>query len=129
MDKIELSYLILRAIKSASFIPFEKGTLRDRAIYVVITDNGFDIVFNGNILKNITGVNYLPFLEEGTKPHLIPNAFGMGITVWHPGSTKHKDFIKKKSVNLINEILKQQGMEANIYVEYWGSGCIFRNIN
>jgi hypothetical protein len=25
--------------------------------------------------------------------------------------------------------LKQQGMEANIYVEYWGSGCIFRNIN
>lgn len=26
------------------------------------------------------------YVEYGTRPHWIPNAFGWGITVWHPGT-------------------------------------------
>lgn len=26
------------------------------------------------------------YVEFGTRPHRIPNAFGWGITVWHPGT-------------------------------------------
>lgn len=29
---------------------------------------------------------YGDFVEQGTAPHLIPNAFGWGITVHHPGT-------------------------------------------
>lgn len=31
-------------------------------------------------------VSYGDFVEQGTAPHLIPNAFGWGITVHHPGT-------------------------------------------
>lgn len=31
-------------------------------------------------------VFYGGYIEEGTAPHLIPNAFGWGITVHHPGT-------------------------------------------
>ena len=118
MTKNELMILVLNSIKRANFMPIDKGTLRDKAIYAEATSEGFNIVFNGDILKSITGVNYLPFLEEGTKPHIIGNAFGKGIVVWHPGSRKHQGFIEDKSVNLVMGLLKQKGMEVDVYVEY-----------
>lgn len=118
MNKNELMILVLNSIKRASFMPIDKGTLKDKAIYAEATSEGFNIVFNGDILKYITGVNYLPLLEEGTKPHIIGNAFGKGIAVWHPGSRKHQGFIKDKSVNLVMGLLKQKGMEVDVYVEY-----------
>lgn len=33
------------------------------------------------------------YVEFGTRPHLIPNAFGLGITVWHPG-TEAQPFLR-----------------------------------
>lgn len=49
-------------------------------------------------------VPYAVYLQEGTSPHDIPNAFGRGETFgiggkfdgfFHPGSMKHKDFIER----------------------------------
>ena len=76
-------------------------------ISLVERQHGFGIRYSGTV------VPYLHFLEQGTKPHLIRprekkalrfNAGGSEIfakLVRHPGSTKHKGFIKVKTVDAI----------------------------
>jgi hypothetical protein len=97
-----------REIKSAPWFPFKTGRLRDMATYVapgekLINASTYCIVFDSSVAP------YVGFLEEGTKPHDIPGAFGyprpFGIGgrfdgKFHPGSTKHEGFISNKSVNL-----------------------------
>ena len=100
----ELSKIVLDNIRESSWFPFKTGNLKWRATYIVPQKNGFDIVFS---LKKAF---YIDFLEYGTKPHLIPNAFGRGITVMHPGSRKHVGFIRVKSVNsTIQSIIQYTG--------------------
>lgn len=79
--------------------------------------------FGGNLKWNATKVEiggsewaitisktiapYVDFLEYGTEPHLIQNAFGRGITVLHPGSKKHKGFISQGMTNItVNTIIQ-----------------------
>ena len=46
------------------------------------------VVGAGDHVTGYFGSDYevFEFLNEGTVPHPIPNAFGMGITVQHPGT-------------------------------------------
>ena len=108
---------IVSEIKHSSFFPYASGHLRSNATSGRLIDNNtYDICFSSSIAP------YLPYLEEGTAPHDIPFAFvGKKKWIWwypykdgvpflfgmggrfngkfHPGSTKHKDFIKEKCVD------------------------------
>ena len=110
---------ILRNIKSAYFFPYKTGHLRDDATSGdMFNSTTYLIKFDGDIAP------YIEYLEEGTKPHDIPFAFiGKGNWKWwypfgdgvpflfgmggrfngkfHPGSTKHKNFIKDKTIDMI----------------------------
>lgn len=79
----------LYEVKYSRWFPLDTGNLRENATY--LSPDGFSIVFDEQKAP------YIPFLEYGTSPHYIPNAFGRGIIVYHPGSTKHKGFIQNKS--------------------------------
>lgn len=89
----EFAKEVFKDIVNAPWFPFRTGNLKWNATRQFILDTAFAIDFNPN------KAHYIDFLEYGTKPHLIPNAFGRGITVKHPGSRKHVDFIQKKSVD------------------------------
>lgn len=98
----------MNRIKAAAWFPLKTGKLRDRAVYVSPRQGHFgasvcDIVFDDSIAP------YIGFLEEGTKPHDIPGAFGYPLPFgvggrfggkFHPGSAKHKGFISNKSFHL-----------------------------
>ena len=71
------------------------GNLKFNASYIEVGGGEWKIVFDETI------AHYIPYLEYGTEPHLIHNAFGMGITVMHPGSKKHKGFIEKGVVDKV----------------------------
>lgn len=110
---------ILRNIKSAYFFPYKTGHLRDDATSGdMFNSTTYLIKFDGDVAP------YIEYLEEGTKPHDIPFAFiGKGNWKWwypfgdgvpflfgmggrfngkfHPGSTKHKNFIKDKTIDMI----------------------------
>ena len=110
---------LLRNIKSAYFFPYKTGHLRDDATSGdMFNSTTYLIKFDGDIAP------YIQYLEEGTQPHDIPFAFiGKGNWKWwypfgdgvpflfgmggrfngkfHPGSTKHQNFIKDKTINMI----------------------------
>lgn len=110
---------ITEEIKSASWFPYAHGHLRDDATGgTPVEPDVYLISFDSSV------ASYIPYLEEGTKEHDIPFAFvGKGNWVWwypyddgvpflmgmggrfngkfHPGSEKHKDFIKVKAVELV----------------------------
>lgn len=96
---------ILTMIKESSFFPYKTGRLKFHAtIGTMWTPNCYRIHFDSTIAP------YVVYLEEGTRPHNIPGAFGRPIPfgiggrfngMFHPGSDKHKDFIKRDSVNAI----------------------------
>ena len=84
--------------------PYRSGNLRDHATSgQMYFDGVYRIHFSSSVAP------YVEYLEEGTKPHDIPNAFGIeGLGIggrfdgkFHPGSTKHKGFISVKSVGAI----------------------------
>ena len=97
----ELTFLI----KSASWFPYKTGNLRDHATKgTMFNVSTYRINFSSEVAP------YVEYLEEGTKPHDIPRAFGKPLPFgiggrfdgkFHPGSTKHKGFISNKSVNAI----------------------------
>ena len=106
---------VLRTIKSASYFPYKSGHLRDDATWGdMIGNHTYQIQFSGKIAP------YVQYLEEGTTPHDIPNAFGWGDKrvnpythkkpfgvggrfdgFFHPGSTKHYHFIQDKVIDTI----------------------------
>lgn len=56
--------------------PVDTGALR----------NSIGVDVSGLSFEAGPTVFYGDFVEQGTAPHLIPNAFGWGITVHHPGT-------------------------------------------
>lgn len=103
-------------IKGQPWFPYRHGKLRGEA-----TD-GHPVNSNTYVITFDTGIApYIEYLEEGTRPHDIPCAFGreypFGIGgrfegKFHPGSIKHKGFIKDKSVNaIISYITSKYGGE------------------
>ena len=115
--------IITTRIKSASWFPYKHGNLKFSATGGRLLDaNTFRIKFDETVAP------YVVYLEEGTRPHEILPRKVNGVLVftvdgkkvfakkvYHPGSTKHKDFIKDKC---IREILKyfQQKYDAIIEV-------------
>lgn len=100
---------ITMLIKNSVFFPFKKGNLKFRATQGHMVDaNTYVIHFDSTIAP------YVAALEEGSKPHNIPRAFGYNLPFgtfgrfegkFHPGSDKHKGFIKNDCVNTIVDYL------------------------
>ena len=89
------------AIIHASYFPFRTGNLKWNGTKITHGENEASVLFDTNL------VPYITYLEEGTKPHDIPNAFGLGEDFgiggrfegfFHPGSKKHMGFISRDSV-------------------------------
>lgn len=99
----------LNAIKYAPWFPLDTGNLRENA--TKLSPDGFSIVFDE------VAAPYIPYLEGGTNPHFIPFAFGRNIIVYHPGSAKHRGFIKNKSsVTAAEFIAKELNGKAVFYI-------------
>ena len=66
---------LLTLIKRSSFFPYKTGKLKFQATSGFMqTDTTYRIHFSSVIAP------YLEYLEEGTRPHDIPNAFGKGMS-------------------------------------------------
>lgn len=117
----------------SSFFPYDTGLLRRNttAQNIGVTQHEGKLFNTARINFNASTTPYVVYLEEGTRPHDIYNAFGFinpGMPIgngkrisipdfgiggrfdgfFHPGSTKHKNFISHKSVAfVINEINKR----------------------
>lgn len=105
---------VTHLIKNASWFPFKSGRLKFHATSGrMVGMDTYRIQFSGTIAP------YVEYLEEGTAPHDIPRAFGRALPFgiggrfdgkFHPGSTKHKGFIKDKAVNtIVNFIVTRYG--------------------
>ena len=113
---------VTELIKSSSWFPYKSGRLKYHATSgQMYLWNVYRIHFSSAVAP------YVEYLEEGTSPHDIPNAFGFTIPgkktkngrvsipnfgiggrfdgKFHPGSTKHKGFISNKSVNAIVDFI------------------------
>jgi len=96
---------VLTLIKRQSWFPYKTGKLKFQATHgSMYSDTTYRIHFSSTIAP------YVEYLEEGTRPHDIPRAFGKPLPFgiggrfdgkFHPGSTKHKNFIKDKCVQAI----------------------------
>lgn len=96
---------VLYLIKSQPWFPYKTGKLKFQATSgQMVNDNTYCIHFDSTIAP------YVEALEEGSKPHDIPGAFGKALPFgiggrfdgkFHPGSTKHQGFISNKSVSTI----------------------------
>lgn len=104
---------ILTMIKMSSFFPYKTGNLKFHATIgsMWISTTCYRIHFDSTVAP------YVEYLEEGTGPHNIPGAFGrpapFGTSgrfngMFHPGSNKHKDFIKRDCVNAIVNYIAQK---------------------
>lgn len=99
--------IIVNKMRHASFMPYKTGFMKNYAVQGGMHGHMiYAITFNTQVAP------YITFLEEGTRPHDIPGAFGRPLPFgiggrfsnkFHPGSTKHKDWIKKDAVK---EVLK-----------------------
>ena len=111
---------LLMQIKNASFFPYKTGNLKFHATSgAMYTDTTYRIHFDSTVAP------YIQYLEEGTKPHNIPGAFGRRLPfgiggrfngMFHPGSEKHKGFIKNDCVNTIVNYIssKYNGMVEEV---------------
>lgn len=107
LEKVGEEVTIL--IKQQVWFPFKTGKLKFHATSGMMIDSRtYRIHFDSTIAP------YVEYLEEGTEPHNIPRAFGRALPFgtkgrfngkFHPGSTKHKGFIKEKSVNAITDYI------------------------
>lgn len=101
--------ILTASIKGASWFPYRTGHLKFHATQGhLITSTTYQIKFDSTIAP------YVQYLEEGTDAHNIPKAFGRPLPFgtkgrfsgkFHPGSDKHKGFIKNKAVNTIVDYL------------------------
>lgn len=125
-DLKELGDRMTTLIKSASWFPFKSGHLRDHATQGRPYDStSYRIHFSETVAP------YVVYLEEGTSAHNIIGAFigrkkalkqtppfgsyGRFDGKFHPGSQKHKDFIKNDTVRFcINYIAQTYGGRVEI---------------
>jgi len=101
-------------IKNASWFPYKTGKLKFQA-----TSGGMFNSVTYRIHFSGTVAPYVEYLEEGSRPHDIPRAFGKPLPFgvggrfdgkFHPGSTKHKGFISVKAVEtIVNYIAGKYG--------------------
>lgn len=99
-------------IKNATWFPYKSGRLKYHATSgQMYLWNVYRIHFSSAVAP------YVEYLEEGTKPHDIPRAFGKPLPFgiggrfdgkFHPGSTKHKGFISNKAVNAIVDFVSSR---------------------
>ena len=92
-------------IKKQPWFPYLTGNLKFNATSgSMLNQDTYVIKFDSKIAP------YVAALEEGSKPHDIPGAFGRSFPFglggkfdgkFHPGSDKHKGFISNDSVNSI----------------------------
>jgi len=107
----QITNRIVFGLKRQQFIPVDSGTMRDKAIYYQKIDkNTSCITFDCTKPLNRYGVNYVPYLENGTAPHVITPRFCNYLRfeyngkivfakkVYHTGSHKHDNFISNDSV-------------------------------
>lgn len=118
---------ILRHIKTpkqnGGCMPYDTGHLSRMATQGrFFGDSKFTLTINTN--ENKFGAPYAVYLNEGSLPHDIPNAFGRGEEYgiggrfsgkFHPGSFKHVGFFDNASDN--NSIL---GYTLNYFVRHYG---------
>ena len=112
MDLYRIGESCTELIKRAEWFPYATGNLRDVATSGNMkTKDTYVITFSGTLAP------YVAALEEGSKPHDIPCAFGRDFPFgvggqfdgkFHPGSDKHKGFIKDKSVRTIINYIKSK---------------------
>lgn len=112
MNLEQLGENALELIKRASWFPYASGNLRDTATSGnMITKDTYLITFSSELAP------YVEALEEGSRPHDIPQAFGRDYPFglggrfdgkFHPGSVKNRGFIKDKSVNAIINYIKSK---------------------
>ena len=100
-------------IKNADWFPFKSGNLKYHATSgsMFRDSDTYVITFSSQVAP------YVEYLEEGTRPHDIPRAFGRELPFgiggrfngkFHSGSTKHKGFIKDKAVKLVIDDICQK---------------------
>lgn len=122
-DKTMVNYdafCIMAKIKINDKFPFKTGALKSQT-HIENINNGYRIVVPETPIgpQNPRNKPYTRFLDSGTTRHAIPNSFGKGyefgaveekpvhshfrkfvpekkkyVYVFHPGSTKHMNFIK-----------------------------------
>lgn len=99
------------AIIHAPYFPFKTGNLKWNGVKISHKVVEATISFDNAI------VPYIDYLEYGTEPHDIPNAFGRGeifgiggrfYGFFHPGSKKHMGFISRDSVQTTLDIVYAQ---------------------
>lgn len=112
MNLEQLGENCVELIKRASWFPEDTGHLKkDATDGHMHTKDTYVITFSGELAP------YVEALEEGSRPHDIPCAFGREFPFgiggrfdgkFHPGSDKHKGFISNKSVNTIINYIKSK---------------------
>lgn len=112
MDYYGLEFLgdrVTEMVKNSSWFPFKSGNLKYHATTGAMYDSHTYRLHFSSIVAP-----YLPFLEEGTKPHDIPRAFGYDLPFgiggrfdgkFHSGSTKHQGFIRDKAMRTIVDFI------------------------
>ena len=108
----QVGIMVTHLIKMASWFPYKTGNLKFNA-----TQGSMENATTFRIHFDSAVAPYVPYLEEGSGPHDIPNAFGYGPTFgiggrfdgkFHPGSTKHKGFISEKCVKAIVDFISDR---------------------
>lgn len=108
-----LGNILTQNIKNADWFPFKSGNLKFHATngHMYRDNSTYVITFSSEIAP------YVEYLEEGTSPHDIPRAFGYPLPFgiggrfngkFHPGSNKHKGFIKDKAVNYVIDYIRKR---------------------
>ena len=133
IDIFKITKQIRDKLVMQSFFPYDTGLLRRNTTAQPIGTTQYEghLYNTARINFNSATTPYVTYLEEGSREHDIPHAFGrsgywqpfafegdltplpFGIGGrfngrFHPGSTKHKGFISNKSVSfVIREINKR----------------------
>ena len=87
------------ALKTYSLFPRDTGHMQDESLDYESTPTGFNLFIHDKDINK--GAPYQYYLEYGTNPHIIHNAFGKGFSVVHPGSNKHVGFWSKNSYAVV----------------------------
>lgn len=112
-------------IKRAPFFPVKTGNLRDNGVVVSLSPASNKMVARADIVFDNVLVPYIAPLEEGSKPHDIPNAFGWGMEFgiggrfdgkFHPGSVIHKGFISRDAYSLACQVVSERASRRFVLI-------------
>lgn len=108
-------FTVMKETKESRLIPYRTGRLKFHAMKGALEkEDMYHIKFDSKV------ANYIGFLQEGTKAHDIPGAFGRPLPFgiggrfegkFHPGSFKHAGFIDATAVYFVNRLADLLGGE------------------